>query len=440
MVTKVKPAMMDISEFSKTILDDVDAASVRTTIGANDASNLNQGTIPDARLPDTITSNISGVAATATKLATPRTINGVAFDGTANITVADSTKQPSDATLTALAGLTTGADKLVYFTGVDVASTTTLTSFARTLLDDADAATMRSTLGANNASNLSTGTVDDARLPDTITSDITGNSATATKLATARTINGVSFDGTANITVPTVVDVSYRGTYKNLKIVHTATTPVTSTITFDLLEVTTADRSAAKVIISGSASLTGDGAGLNKHDTAAISTAKWVYLYIVYNPTTTSVGGLYSDSPTTPTLPSGFTMYRRVGAVYCGTAGTGTAGTQIDNYHDRAVRVLVLNAAGATTSTLVPWSTGSIPSTAKRVELLVSTHSGAVGGVTYLGPNPTKVSYWNVYSNTATDTYMSISPVFTTSQDLYYYNAGTSTTVNIWLLGWYENI
>ena len=30
---------------------------------------------------------------------------------------------------------------------------------------------------------------------------ITGNSATATKLATARTINGVSFDGTANITV-----------------------------------------------------------------------------------------------------------------------------------------------------------------------------------------------------------------------------------------------
>ena len=31
----------------------------------------------------------------------------------------------------------------------------------------------------------------------------TGNAATATKLATARTINGVSFDGTANITLPT---------------------------------------------------------------------------------------------------------------------------------------------------------------------------------------------------------------------------------------------
>ena len=38
--------------------------------------------------------DISGNAATATKLAAARTINGVAFDGSANITVADSTKLP----------------------------------------------------------------------------------------------------------------------------------------------------------------------------------------------------------------------------------------------------------------------------------------------------------------------------------------------------------
>lgn len=42
----------------------------------------------------TIGGSISGNAATATKLATARTINGVAFDGSANITVADSTKLP----------------------------------------------------------------------------------------------------------------------------------------------------------------------------------------------------------------------------------------------------------------------------------------------------------------------------------------------------------
>ena len=38
--------------------------------------------------------SVSGNAATATKLATARTINGVAFDGSANITIADSTKAP----------------------------------------------------------------------------------------------------------------------------------------------------------------------------------------------------------------------------------------------------------------------------------------------------------------------------------------------------------
>ena len=43
---------------------------------------------------------------------------------------------------------------------------------------------------------------------DLVVSDISGNSATATALATARTIGGVSFDGTANINLPGVNTVS----------------------------------------------------------------------------------------------------------------------------------------------------------------------------------------------------------------------------------------
>lgn len=56
-------------------------------------------------------------------------------------------KQPIDQTLTALAALATAANKLIYATGADTFSTTDFTAFARSLLDDADAATMRATLG-----------------------------------------------------------------------------------------------------------------------------------------------------------------------------------------------------------------------------------------------------------------------------------------------------
>ena len=63
----------------------------------------------------------------------------------------DSEKQPLDALLTALAALTTAANQLIYSTGSDTVSMTSLTAYARTLLDDADATTARATLDAEQA-------------------------------------------------------------------------------------------------------------------------------------------------------------------------------------------------------------------------------------------------------------------------------------------------
>jgi hypothetical protein len=62
--------------------------------------------------------------------------------------------QAYDAGLASIAGLTTLADRMIYTTASDTYAVATLTSFARTLLDDVDQAAMRTTLALTPGTNV----------------------------------------------------------------------------------------------------------------------------------------------------------------------------------------------------------------------------------------------------------------------------------------------
>jgi hypothetical protein len=100
-------------------------------------------TFPGLNTAGFIKTNSSGVTSIDTNLYLTQSSASTAY-------------QPKDADLTALAGLTSAADALPYFTGSGTASTTTLTTFGRSLIDDADAATSRTTLGLGTMATAAT--------------------------------------------------------------------------------------------------------------------------------------------------------------------------------------------------------------------------------------------------------------------------------------------
>ncbi|MEZ3012173.1 phage tail protein [Escherichia coli] len=123
-------------------------------------------------------------------------------------------KQPLDATLTALAGLATGANKLPYFTGTDTVSQTDLTSVGRDILAKTSTLAVIQYLGLRELGTsgekiplLSTANTWSARqtFNGGITGALTGNADTATKLKTKRSLqvdlqsdNAIDFDGSSN--------------------------------------------------------------------------------------------------------------------------------------------------------------------------------------------------------------------------------------------------
>ena len=207
----------------------------------------------------TLNQDTTGNAATATALETARTIGGVSFDGTANINLAgvntagtqDTSGNAATATeatnITAVAN--NSADETVYLTFVDGATGTQGIETDTGLFYNPSTGVLTTTSVTGNLTGNVTGNVSGT------SGSTTGNAATATALATARNINGVSFDGTGNITTLTAgTGVSVSGTAVSIgQAVATSDSPTFTNMTLsgtDSIKVpagTTAQRNGSPV-------------------------------------------------------------------------------------------------------------------------------------------------------------------------------------------------
>jgi phage-related tail fiber protein len=199
----------------------VDDTEVSTTATANKLLKLDS----NGKLPTSITGSADGNAATATKLATARTISAsgdvtstaTSFDGSSNITL--------PLTLSS-SGVTAGTYKSVTVDtkGRVTSGTNPTTLSGYGITDSVNSSDIVTTPTPSKILKLDA----NSKLPTSITGNADGNSATTTKLQTARTIavsgdatgTATSFDGSANITIPLTLSTSgvSTGTYKSVTV------------------------------------------------------------------------------------------------------------------------------------------------------------------------------------------------------------------------------
>jgi hypothetical protein len=265
-----------------------DGTTTRFTVASSNGNTSTSGTLSvsgTSIFTGVITANggvvgaLTGNASTATTLQTARTIGisgdgtgtATSFNGSANITipftlantgvgagtyrsVTVDTKgrvsagtnpttiaeygltdaQPLDSDLTAIAGLTTNG--LITRTSTGAAATRSIAvSGIGISVSNADGVSGDPTITSNATPNNSANAIvarDASRnfTANVITASLSGNASTATTLQTARTIAGVSFDGSANINIPYANLTSIPSAFTADRLANT-TPPATATAT-----------------------------------------------------------------------------------------------------------------------------------------------------------------------------------------------------------------
>jgi hypothetical protein len=152
-----------------------------------------------------INGSVTGNSATADQLATARLINGVPFNASSNITVtANTTNLLKRGTYIAGADFNGNSETTwsVDATSANVIGKVVARNSEGGFSAGTIAATFIGDLTGNVTASAGTSTFNTVQANQFIGATLSGNAGSATRLATARTINGVNFDGTNNIIVP----------------------------------------------------------------------------------------------------------------------------------------------------------------------------------------------------------------------------------------------
>jgi len=161
--------------------------------------------------------SLAGNATSATFLETPRTINGVLFNGGSNITVKSSTTNRLVRGDYLTGSDFDGSSEITW--GVDASSSNIIGKVVvRNSSGGFAAGTITADLVGSVTGNVTaasgTSTFNKVIANEFVGPTLSGNAASATRLITARNINGVLFDGTANVTVPANAE-TLTGTFIN---------------------------------------------------------------------------------------------------------------------------------------------------------------------------------------------------------------------------------
>ena len=218
----------------------------------------------------------SGNSASATVLATARTIGGVSFDGSASINL-PGVNVPGNQDTSGNAATASALETPVTIAGVafDGASSINLPGVNAVGNQDTTGNAATATVAASTSGNAATA----SKLASSVTiggvafdgsssinlpgvnalgsQDTTGNAATATTLATARNIGGVSFNGSSSINLPGVNIAGNQNTSGNAATATKLAAPVTiAGVAFD----GSADIELPGVTATGSQDTTGNAA------------------------------------------------------------------------------------------------------------------------------------------------------------------------------------